>query len=176
MLGRVTISFFCIVNFFHFFKMDPDYTYQTVPCPATRYGESRFRDENGICVRESELLGRYPDNQDEKSALHQLHGHTTSLLSQLDFYVEDLGMITIAIFYNLLLLFKCCFLFVLGKYLLVSSVLFFLLFVLCIPCCFGERFGHSRKKLLLLIFLKQFLFRTLCLNGKKRSCWYKELP
>ena len=78
--------------------MDPDYTYQTVPCPATRYGESRFRDENGICVRESELLGRYPDNQDEKSALHQLHGHTTSLLSQLDFYVEDLGMITIAIF------------------------------------------------------------------------------
>ena len=151
MLGRVTISFFCIVNFFHFFKMDPDYTYQTVPCPATRYGESRFRDENGICVRESELLGRYPDNQDEKSALHQLHGHTTSLLSQLDLYVEDLGMITIAIFYNLLLLFKCCFLFVLGKYLLVSSVLFFLLFVLCIPCCFGERSGHSRKKLLLLI-------------------------
>ena len=89
--------------------MDPDYTYQTVPCPATKYGESRFRDENGICVRESDLLGRYPDNQNEKSALHQLHGHATSLLSQLDFYVEDLGMTTIAIFYNLLLLFKCCF-------------------------------------------------------------------
>ena len=109
MLGRVTISLFLHSQFFPLFKMDPDYTYQTVPCPATRYGESRFRDENGICVRESELLGRYPDNQDEKSALHQLHGHTTSLLSQLDFYVEDLGMITIAIFYNLLLLFKCCF-------------------------------------------------------------------